>query len=308
MSIGFKSGLWQGFTPKPSETKQRVFQSFRGGLAGEFQIIVLLRMPSVELEVTTWWPGILLQDFLVESKSHGSINYGKSSRSWSCKAAPDLHTTTTCWYDVLFTKYCVSFTPSKKISLCLINPQNIWDNQNVFWKMWDEPLRSLWSAVAFVLELSLRCHSSLSLCWIMNTELTEASKVSSCSWLLFPHRARQVWTAFCPFLCVIYKVVSWSESFKCDQNAKKEQIQVGSTLFHSTVVSSNKSLNYNTTEVKNSPGNTDSIVIPLLTIYCYLIFECFYPSVMQKALENLLWCHNQLEISGCIIKTLWFGC
>lgn len=97
-------------TPKPSETKQRVFQSFRGGLAGEFQIIVLLRMPSVELEVTTWWPGILLQDFLVESKSHGSINYGKSSRSWSCKAAPDLHTTTTCWYDVLFTKYCVRFT------------------------------------------------------------------------------------------------------------------------------------------------------------------------------------------------------
>ncbi len=102
-------------------------EPFRGGLAGVFGIIVLLHIPSAhELEVTNWWPDILLQDFLIECKMHGSINYGKPSRSWSCKAAPDHHTTTTmfdCRYDVLFMKCCVGFisdvtghTPSKKFN------------------------------------------------------------------------------------------------------------------------------------------------------------------------------------------------
>ncbi len=77
-------------------------------------MIVLLHNPSaLELEVTNWQPDILLQDFLIECRIHDSINYGKWSRSWSCKAAPDNHTTTTmfdCWYDVLFMKCCVGFT------------------------------------------------------------------------------------------------------------------------------------------------------------------------------------------------------
>ncbi len=47
-----------------------------------FGIIVLLHNPST-LEVTNWQPYILLQDFLIECRVHGSINYGKSSRSWS---------------------------------------------------------------------------------------------------------------------------------------------------------------------------------------------------------------------------------
>ncbi len=60
------------------------------------------------------WPDIVLQDFLVDSRIHGSIYHSKSSRSWSSKTAPDHHTTTTifyCWYDVLFLKCCVTFTP-----------------------------------------------------------------------------------------------------------------------------------------------------------------------------------------------------
>ncbi len=105
-------------------------------IAGVFGIIVQLHNPSaLELEVTNWRPDILLQDFLIECRIPGSINYGKLSRSWSCKAAPDHYTTTTmfdCWYDVLFMKCCVGFTPdvtghtpSKKFNFCLISPQNI---------------------------------------------------------------------------------------------------------------------------------------------------------------------------------------
>ncbi len=79
------------------------------------------------------WLDILLQDFLY--MIHGPINYGNSSRSSNCKAAPGHHNTTTifdCCYDVLFIKYCVGFIPdvmghahSKKFNFCLISPQNI---------------------------------------------------------------------------------------------------------------------------------------------------------------------------------------
>ncbi len=130
---------------------------FRGGLAGVFGIIVLLHNTSVlELEVTNWRQNILLQDFLIECTIHGSINYGKLSRSWSCKAAPDHHTTTTmfdCW-SVLFFKCCVGFTsdvtghtPSKKFNFCCISPQNICPKvlgiiKIFFWQIWDKPLCS----------------------------------------------------------------------------------------------------------------------------------------------------------------------
>ncbi len=99
-------------------------------------VFTLLHNPSaLELEVTNWWLNFLLQDFLIECRIHDSINYGKSSRSWSCKAAPDHHTATTifdCWYDVLFMKCCDGFMPDvtghthlPKSSTFVVSVQNI---------------------------------------------------------------------------------------------------------------------------------------------------------------------------------------
>ncbi len=122
---------------RPLQSLHFVFlQPFRGGFAGVFWIIVLLQNPSsLQLEVTNRWPDIVLQDFLIECRIHGSIYHSKSSRSWSCKTDPDHHTTSTifyCWYDVLFLKCCVTFTPdvmghtpSKKFNFCLVSPQSI---------------------------------------------------------------------------------------------------------------------------------------------------------------------------------------
>ncbi len=122
---------------RPLQSLHFVFlQPFRGGFAGVFWIIVLLQNPSsLQLEVTNRWPDIVLQDFLVDSRIHGSIYHSKSSRSWISKTAPDHHTTTTIfyrWYDVLFLKCCVTFTPdvmghtpSKKFNFCLVSPQSI---------------------------------------------------------------------------------------------------------------------------------------------------------------------------------------
>ncbi len=67
-----------------------------------FWIIVLLHnLSSLELEITNWWPDILLQDFLIEYRIYGSINNGKSSRLCSCKAASE-HYTTTTMYSYIF--------------------------------------------------------------------------------------------------------------------------------------------------------------------------------------------------------------
>ncbi len=89
ISIRFKPRLWLGH----SKTLILFHEPFRGGLSDVFRIIVLLHKPSaLELEVTNWRLDILLQDFLKDCRIHGSINYG-SSRFWSCKAAPDHHTT-----------------------------------------------------------------------------------------------------------------------------------------------------------------------------------------------------------------------
>ncbi len=156
---------------RPLQSLHFVFlQPFRGGFAGVFWIIVLLQNPSsLQLEVTNRWPDIVLQDFLVDSRIHGSIYHSKSSRSWSSKTAPDHHTTTTfhCWYDVLFLKCCVTFTPdvmghtpSKKFNFCLVSPQSIsqksWGSSRCFWQNWDELLCSFCSAAVLVLDL---CHA-----------------------------------------------------------------------------------------------------------------------------------------------------
>ncbi len=60
---------------RPLQSLHFVFlQPFRGGFAGVFWIIVLLQNPSsLQLEVTNRWPDIVLQDFLVDSRIHGSI-------------------------------------------------------------------------------------------------------------------------------------------------------------------------------------------------------------------------------------------
>ncbi len=89
ISIGFRSGLWLGHS--------KVFILFflshsEVDLLVCFWIIVLLQNPSsLQLEVTNRWPDIVLQDFLVDSRIHGSIYHSKSSRSWSSKTAPDHH-------------------------------------------------------------------------------------------------------------------------------------------------------------------------------------------------------------------------
>ncbi len=51
---------------------------------------------ALELEVTNWRPDILLQDFLIKCRIHGSINYDITGH-----------------------------TPSKKLNFCRLSPQNI---------------------------------------------------------------------------------------------------------------------------------------------------------------------------------------
>ncbi len=101
------------------------------------------------------------------------------------QSSPRHHTTTMfdCWYDVLFMKCCVGFTPdvtgytpSKKFNFCLIGPQNIcpkvlgiikiFFGQTslcvLFGQQWLLPWNSPMDAVFA---------QSLSYCWIMNTDL-----------------------------------------------------------------------------------------------------------------------------------------
>ncbi len=186
ISIRFKSGLWFG------HSKTLILFSLSHS---EVDLLVCWdHCPAAEPKCAwawghNWRLDILLQDFLIECRIHGSINYDKSSRSWSCKAAQDHHTTTTmfdCWYDVLFMKCCVEFTPdvtghtpSKKFNFCRISPQKICPkysrsiNQDIFWQVWDEPLCSLWSAMTFPWNSPMDAvfAQSLSYCWFMNTDL-----------------------------------------------------------------------------------------------------------------------------------------
>ncbi len=82
ISIGFRSGLWLD-TPKSSFCFSSAIQRW---ICVCVWIIVLLQNPSsLQLEVTNRWPDIVLQDFLVDSRIHGSIYHSKSSRSWAAK-------------------------------------------------------------------------------------------------------------------------------------------------------------------------------------------------------------------------------
>ncbi len=195
ISIGYKSKtlIW------PLQNLNLFFlDPFRGGLAGVFGITILLHK-------CTWaWGHKLtagpLQDFLIECRIHGFINYGKSSRSWRCKAAPDHHTFTTtfdCWYDVLLWMLCWFYSRCngthafQKLQLLSHQsteylPKSLGDNQDIVWQMWDEPLCYLWSAVAFALEFSHGCRFSPSLFLIVELwtqTLIEASEACSSSYL-----------------------------------------------------------------------------------------------------------------------------
>lgn len=128
---------------------------FGGGLGGVLWITVLLQNQSVlQFEVLNRRQDILLQGFIVVSRIHGSIHPSRSSRSWSCKTAPDHHSTTPmfyCRYDVPSLKYFYTrcnvtvmwVTPSKKFNFCHLStehsPKSLGD-QDVFWQNWDESL------------------------------------------------------------------------------------------------------------------------------------------------------------------------
>lgn len=75
---------------------------------------------------------ILVQHFLVESRLHGCISHGKSSRSWSRKAAPDQHHTITTFVSARRDE-----TPdcSRNVNFCHSTeyfPQSLGDRQDVF--------------------------------------------------------------------------------------------------------------------------------------------------------------------------------
>ncbi len=251
---------------RPLQSLHFVFlEPFRGGFAGVFWIIVLLQNPSsLQLEVTNRWADIVLQDFLVDSRIHGSIYHSKSSRSWSSKTAPDHHTTTTifyCWYDVLFLKCCVTFTPdvtghtpSKKFNFCLSQsteyfPKSLGDNQDVFWQNWDELSCSFWIStwcvafedllVYFTLSgrsylsdflIANRCGNNQAWMWLekLNSGVINHSCFNrGCGFgFCFPFikKTLHLKTACCVYLCylwLIFKFVWWSETLKCGKHAKK---------------------------------------------------------------------------------------
>ncbi len=101
-----------------------------------FGIIVLLHNPSaLELEFHKLMVGHSpsgLSDRVQNSWFH---QLWQVIQVLKLQNSPDHHTTTTmfdCWYDVLFMKCCVGFTPdvtghtpSKNLNFCCISPQNI---------------------------------------------------------------------------------------------------------------------------------------------------------------------------------------
>ncbi len=131
ISIGFRSGLWLGHS--------KVFILF---FFSHSEVDLLVCFGSLSccrtqvrfsLRSRTDGRTLSFRIFMVDSRIHGSIYHSKSSRSWSSKTAPDHHTTTTifyCWYDVLFLKCCVTFTPdvmghTPSKNFCLVSPQSI---------------------------------------------------------------------------------------------------------------------------------------------------------------------------------------
>ncbi len=139
----------------PLQNLNLVFlEPFRGGLAGVFGIVVLLHNPSVlEFEVTNWWLDILLQVLKLQSSPRPSHYHHHVWLLVWCSFYEML-----CWF---YTR-CNGTHTFQKVQLLFHQsteylPKSLGDNQDIFWQMWDEPLSSFWSAMAFALELSHGC-------------------------------------------------------------------------------------------------------------------------------------------------------
>lgn len=80
-----------------------------------------------------WWTDILLQDFLLESRIHGSSSFSKSS--WSSNAASDHYTTTDMFGAQTFHKVqLLSHRATEYFS------KSLGGHQDANWQMWDEPV------------------------------------------------------------------------------------------------------------------------------------------------------------------------
>ncbi len=108
-------------------------------------------------------------------------------------------------------------------------PKSLWDNQDIFWQIWDE---SLWGFFGQHSPMDAVFAQSLSYCWIMNTDLNWGKWgmqfFRCCSGFFYDllDESNHLKTAFCidlHYLCVILKFVWWSESFKCDKYAKNKK-------------------------------------------------------------------------------------
>ncbi len=112
-----------------------------------FWIIVLLQNPSShQLEVTNRWPDIVLQDFLVDSRIHGSIYHSKSSSPEAAKQPQTITlpaTITVVFSEMLcyFYARCNGTHTFQKFNFCLVSPQSIFPKVLGIIKMFSGKLR-----------------------------------------------------------------------------------------------------------------------------------------------------------------------
>lgn len=74
------------------------------------QVVVSLHKLRLSFQIIDWQLDVLLQDFVVECRFHGSVNYCQSARLWRRKASPHHWATTTGhdgWSDVFIVDCCV---------------------------------------------------------------------------------------------------------------------------------------------------------------------------------------------------------
>ncbi len=186
ISIGFKSRLWLGH----SKTLILFFLSH-----SEVDLLVCLGSLSccitqvrLSLRSQTDGPDILLQDFLIRVQNSWFHQLWQVTQVLKLQSSPRPshylhHVWLLVWcsfYEMLcwFYARCNGTHTFQKVQLLSHQsteylPKSLGDHQDIFWQMWNEPLCSFWSAVAFALELSHGClfAQSLSYCWIMNTDL-----------------------------------------------------------------------------------------------------------------------------------------
>lgn len=215
------------------------------------------------------WLNILVQDFLVEHRMNGSINYGKSSGSWSSKASPDVCTITTrldCCYDVHFIRCCVSFRLnvtrfilSEKLHFCssldvvlgsfvtscdfgrLTTPGNV--HHCIMFhahtmvqqspQAFCNPFQTDWCQ--WLNYFSRSCFlTSFSLLHFVIQVIFQWFLVSETE-LRFPknvvNRLKMTFCIYLHYLCLILKSVWWSETRKCVKYTKNLEIRKDENTF-----------------------------------------------------------------------------